>query len=158
MSRAMPAQKPHRSKQDYGTPWELIRAVEAKYGKIAVDLAASPENAKAEYYFTEADDFFAQDLYWPANALCWVNPPFKNIGPWTEKCGRDAEQGARIVMLVPASVGAEWYARHVFGKAGVVALRPRLTFEGCDQPYPKDCILILWGMGKTGFECWRWKQ
>lgn len=41
-----PIQKPGRSKQDYGTPWEFIRAVERRWGKLHVDLAAHSENAK----------------------------------------------------------------------------------------------------------------
>lgn len=155
----MPKQKPHRSKQDYGTPPELIAAVEARWGDLVIDLAASPKNAKAPYYFTAADDFLTQDEYWsPQGWLCWLNPPFANLGPWMAKCAADSQRGAHIVMLVPASIGAEWFAKHVYGKARVVALRPRLTFEGCDQPYPKDCMLILWGIDEPGFEIWKWKK
>ena len=40
IARTMPAQVPGKSKQDYGTPIELIRAVEAKFGRLAFDLAA----------------------------------------------------------------------------------------------------------------------
>jgi hypothetical protein len=32
--RKMPEQKPGRSKQDYGTPWDFIKAVEARFGKL----------------------------------------------------------------------------------------------------------------------------
>ncbi len=168
----MPAQRPGKSKQDYGTPIELIRAVEKRWGALTLDLAASEHNAKAPYYFTAEDDFLKQDFTsgagLPDGALCWLNPPFENLGPWMAKCAVDAAKGAQIIMLVPASVGSEWFATHVwpcpFSK--VIALRPRLTFEGCKDPYPKDCMLILWGsrvgladpeMGEPKFDIWRWK-
>ncbi len=156
----MPVQKPGKSKQDYGTPWELIHAVEKRWGQLHVDLAASDHNAKAPYYFTAEDDFLNQADWWgvtPVNSLAWLNPPFENLGPWMAKCKADAEKGAKIIMLVPASVGSEWFAQYVWGQARVIGLRPRITFEGCKDPYPKDCILILWGIEEPGFDLWRYK-
>lgn len=170
-ARRMPVQKPGRSVQTYGTPMELIRAVEARWGRLGFDLAASEENHKAPYWYAERHNSLAQD--WSERAafqrsrneldLMWLNPPFANIAPWAEKCKLESQQGARIIFLVPASVGAEWFAAHVEGHARVVALRPRLTFEGCKDPYPKDCMLCLYGKVDAqtsfmpGFETWRWK-
>lgn len=154
----MPVQKPGKSKQDYGTPLELLTAVEARWGKIWIDLAASDINAKAPYYFTAEDDYLKQAPVIGPDALCWCNPPFENLAPWCAKWRADAEKGARIIALVPASIGSEWFASYVFGHARVIGLRPRLTFEGCKDPYPKDCMLMLWGIEEPGFELWRWKS
>ncbi len=155
----MPAQRPGKSKQDYGTPPEFIAAVEKRWGELIVDLAASDGNAKAPYYFTKDENFLIQETI-PLLGLCWLNPPFENLGPWMAKCKADAEKGAKIIMLVPASIGSEWFAEHVFGHAPVIAVRPRITFEGCKDPYPKDCMLILWGFHSAPgdmFSIWRWK-
>lgn len=155
----VPAQKPGRSKQDYGTPLALIQACEARFGSFSLDLAASEENKKAPRCITIEHDSLTQD--WTtlaAGGLCWLNPPFSDIGVWTAKCRAEADRGCRIVMLVPASIGSEWFARDVFDHAAIIAIRPRLTFEGCTDPYPKDCMLLLWGMGgKSVMEIWRWK-
>ena len=43
----MPAQKPGRSKQNYGTPDAFIKAVEDRYGPLMFDLAAEPSTRKA---------------------------------------------------------------------------------------------------------------
>lgn len=171
---SMPAQKPGRSKQDYGTPWELIRAVEKRFDKLAVDLAANEDgsNAKAPRWLWNA---FGVD--WHALApgeWLWLNPPFADIRPWAEKCKFEATKGARIIMLTPASIGAEWFADHVEGGHSlIVGLRPRIAFEGgghqksCNDPqclgcqtYPKDCMLTVWGLNVapvTPFCTWRWK-
>ena len=49
-----PTVRRHHSKQDYETPAEFIQAVEVRFGKIKVDLAATEQNAKADRYITQA--------------------------------------------------------------------------------------------------------
>ncbi len=147
------------SKQDYGTPRDFLAAVAARFGARAWDLAATPENAKAPAYLTEKDDSLTCD--WSRfRGNLWLNPPFANIAPWAAKCASTDLGGyaRRILFLVPASVGANWFAAHVHRKALVLALQGRLTFEGCDQPYPKDCVLCVYGMGVTGFDVWDWRK
>lgn len=175
--RVVPAQRPGRSKQDYETPSDFIAAVERRFGPIAVDLAATADNAKAALYFGPKEDSLRTDWttdasycqgenVWPRYRLissldCWLNPPFGKIGPWAAKCAGSApafrDRGGRIFLLTPASVGAEWFAEHVHGRALVLALRPRLTFVGETDPYPKDCVLSVFG-AQPGFELWRWRD
>lgn len=149
-----------KSRQDQGTPWDFIRAVERRYGPIAFDLAASDDNAKADRWFTPKDDALVQCWHRIPEvhdeALRWLNPPFARIGPWAEKCAHESALGCRVAFLVPAGVGSEWFAEHVHGKALVRPLRPRLIFEGEKDPYPKDLILCLYGE-RPGFEPWRWR-
>jgi hypothetical protein len=163
---AMPVQKPGKSKQDYGTPWPFFRAVEEKLinARFDVDLAAHIENTKVPSCFIDRLTN-SLSIAWSESfpgKLGWLNPEFADIAPWAAKC--NAEKGLRIVMLTPASVGANWFAEHVHGNALVVAVGPRLTFDGCKDPYPKDCILTLWNFRDendkplTGFEVWRWDK
>jgi len=152
-----PVQKPGKSKQDYGTPWELIRAIEARFGKLTIDLAATAENRKCERFISPDDNAFLyswHDLI--GDGIGWLNPPFENIGPWVHKC---ASCGSSVILLTPASVGSMWFASYVEGSP-VIGLRPRLTFEGCKDPYPKDCMLSLFGPVGAGLpllSTWRWR-
>jgi hypothetical protein len=62
-------------------------------------------------------------------------------------------------MLTPASIGTEWFRRHVLGRAFVLGLSPRLTFVGTTAPYPKDLMLTVWGGPYgPGFGCWNWRN
>ncbi len=155
-----PIQKPGKSKQDYGTPWEFIRGVAARFGPIAVDLAASKGNAKADIYFDEAMDSLS--IQWHAEARCkdqnlWLNPPFADIEPWAAKCAYEsARRRGFIFLLTPASIGSNWFSKHVRENAMVLGLSPRLTFEGTKDPYPKDLMLSVFGYGMRGFDTWRW--
>lgn len=162
-----PVQKPGKSKQDYGTPWEFIRAVEAKWGPIVHDLACTRENAKAPsgYYFPEDDALkhsWSKDF--PTGNL-WLNPPFANIDPWAERCAFEGiRRDGLIFMLTPASIGTEWFRARAWGNARVLGVGPRLTFEGTPinpktgkpDPYPKDLMLSIFGKATAGFDLWRW--
>lgn len=158
----MPRQRRHVSRQDYGTPPEFVAAVERYLGTIVFDLAASESNAVARPYYTEAEDALAQD--WSVfRGLLWCNPPYSKIAPWAAKCSetiraaRPLASGALLIaLLTPASVGSAWFAQHVHRRALVLALRPRLTFVGHAHPYPKDCILSIYGL-PAGFDVWRWQ-
>jgi phage N-6-adenine-methyltransferase len=169
MSRTMPKQRPKRSKQDYGTPWELIKAVcrRLQIPQFSLDIAASPDNAKAPNFYTETDN----GLEKPWLRMCnghwnWCNPPFGNIVAWVEKAAKEADLGAHTAVLVPASVGANWWRDWVEPYAYQSYLNGRFTFEGAPinsktgkpDPYPKDCAILLytpWGF--TGHEIWNWR-
>lgn len=149
-----------RSKQDYGTPWAFIRAVEETWGPMVADLACTRANAKAPagYYFDEGIDALQQPWAddFPTGNL-WLNPPFANIGPWAEKCAASArKRDGLIFLLTPASIGTDWFRVRVLGNARVLGISPRLTFEGTEDPYPKDLMLSIFGKCTDGFGCWRW--
>jgi len=156
----MPKQKPGKSKQDYGTPPELLTAVRKRLhiSEFIMDLAASADNTVAETYYTEEDDALVQPWALWGGEWCWLNPPFGSIEPWVAKACNEAENGAHIAMLVPASVGSNWWSAYVEFYSYQLFLNPRLTFVGETTPYPKDCALLLYTpLALTGNECWRWK-
>ena len=165
--RTMPAQRPGQSEQDVETPSDFLRAVVRRFGPLTWDLAATVENRKAPFCYTPEQDSLVQHWHHERHrGNLWLNPPFGDIARWARKC---AEESAlvhadpertdrydwRVLLLVPASVSANWYAEHVHGRALVMPLRPRLTFVGQDDPFPKDLMLAAFGE-RPGFEPWRW--
>lgn len=160
--RSGPTVKRHKSNQAYATPWELIRACERRFcHPIVFDLAANEINAKAGEFFSVADNALAKswDLVGGEGlGMCWLNPPFDDITPWAKKCAEEADKGARILLLTPASIGANWFRDHVHRRAYVLALNGRITFEGASDPYPKDCMISAFGFGAVGFDVWTWQQ
>lgn len=152
----MPAQKPGKSRQDYGTPPAFLEAIVRRFGVIRTDLAASAENAVAPDYFDEQRDSLQQD--WALlRGVTFCNPPFADLEPWARKCAETRNRRGWTLLLTPASVGSTWFSEHVEGKAIVLALSPRLSFVGETASYPKDLILSCFGFGVDGFKTWRWK-
>lgn len=153
----------HNSKQDVGTPREFIAAAEKRFGAMAIDLAADRDNAKAPRFITEAEDSLAANweaaIYDDENA--WLNPPFADIAPWAAKCAAwlALRRRGRILLLTPASVGTNWFADHVHGKAYVLGLQGRITFVGSKDPYPKDLMLSVFDPATgPGFDLWNWRK
>lgn len=158
MTRPRPAQKPGRSRQDYGTPPEFVSAVARRFGPITFDLAATAQNAISPLHYCPQEDSLVQD-WTRLRGRLWLNPPFGNIGPWAAKCARSAGPGRTTLLLTPAAVGTEWFADHVYGHARVFAIRPRLTFVGAADPYPSDLILSVYGPEHPPAFClWRWDR
>lgn len=146
------------TRQDYETPQDFFGAV-SKNLKFEWDLAADKHNAKCTNFITEEQDTFKYCWHTLSDNFLWLNPPFKNIEPWVKKCKEESIKSAKIAMLVPASVGSNWFKNYVFNQAMVIFLNGRLIFEGETKPYPKDCMLVVWwNFMKPGIGIWRWKE
>lgn len=146
------------TRQDYGTPRAFIEAVERRFGPIVCDLAAHSGNAKCATWIGKEENSLS--VRWAERhptGLLWLNPEFVDIAPWAVKCCAESQtRHGLIAMLTPASIGTQWFNDYVKHKAFAIGLYPRLTFEGCGDPYPKDLMLSLYGYGLHGFDTWRW--
>lgn len=148
-----------RSETVVGTPQAFVNECERRYGDIYRDIAASLGNAKNSFYWTQEDNALSKD--WNdalAGGVGWLNPPYDNIGLWAKKADEEAQKGARVLMLVPASVGTNWYLDYVHFKHPVDFLNGRIHFEGHEDPYPKDLMLVLFGfrsqLGRLTADVW----
>jgi len=148
---------------EYRTPDDFLGAVRARFGALAFDLAASKRSAITPKFYSMTQDSLRQ--HWPdLKGKLWLNPPYGNIAPWAGKAAISAQQGAEILMLVPASVGANWYRDFGRVAADTYALCGRLTFKGETTPYPKDCMLlhfhqdVAMGNRPAKFFVWSWRE
>jgi len=156
----MPKQKPGKSKQDYHTPPEFIQAVKNKLRiqDFTVDLAADEHNSVGLGYFDLPMNSLEQS-WRQLSGWNWLNPPFDKITPWVQKAAMESLYGAHIAMLVPASVGSNWWNDYVTRNSYQLFLNGRITFQGCVTPYPKDCALLLYTpMIRSGNATWTWKN
>lgn len=158
---SMPKQQPGKSRQDYQTPSDFVAAVKAKLDitEFGFDLAASDTNKQADAFFSEAQDALADHNDWDNTfGWNWLNPPYDNVTPWVKKASEQSFENL-IAVLVPASVGSNWWRDHVHDKAHVLLLNGRITFVGAKDPYPKDCALLLYTpFIKGGYEVWTWNK
>jgi phage N-6-adenine-methyltransferase len=140
--KEMPTQGADLKQGVYRTDPAFMAVIKEKY-RIIGDLAASADNAQAYLYLTEAEDALSVDWKeWyefcvgdEGEGWLWLNPPYDNIGKWAAKCAMAAADGVKILFLVPAGVGSNWYAKYVEDFACVDLLNGRLVFEFL---YPED--------------------
>lgn len=178
-----PTVKRGNSEQVVATPWSFIGAVEQKFGPLAVDLAATAENAKALRFITPELDTFNQNWNdWLQGGLGWLNPEYDPLSKWTQLCMKQRQYGATFLLLTPASVSTNWFWSYVQPFATVYCLTPRIAFvgshttfppthpqagerkcadlncEGC-SPYPKDLMLSHYCANPSReLQRWRWKE
>ena len=156
---------PPANRQHWATPECFTEAIARRFGRIDFDLAASPGNTKAPAFLSEVDDSLSVDWTSIKNEdhesarVAFLNPEYKNIEPWAAKLARSCNALPRwTLMLVPASVGSLWWAKHVTGKLYWDGI-PRLQFVGAPSVYMKDLALIVAGYGITsGNGYWDWRR
>lgn len=158
-----PRQQPGRSRQDYGTPPELLEAVKERFRieQFDCDLAASKANAVCPHYLSVMDDALSGITWKRGTGYNWLNPPFASIEGWVSKAWMQlCACEAKTLVLIPAAVGSNWWRDWVHNKARVRFLNPRLTFVGCKDPYPKDCALLVYEDADSvdDYDVWTWKQ
>lgn len=158
----MPLQKPGESKQDYGTPPEVLAAVRKKLGitEFDIDLAASYENKVCASCYTELTDSLSHTTPWKVgDGWNWLNPPYAKIEPWVYKAWSESLLGAKTAVLVPAGVGSNWWGNWVHGKAHTLLMHGRVQFVGAEGLYPKDTVVLLYAsMCRGGYEFWNWRD
>lgn len=157
--RRMPKQKPHRSVQEVQTPPEFLAAVKRflRIEAFAIDLAASAENTAADRFYSKADNALLES--WVYAGWGWLNPEYTDIAPWVERACGQAQQGAKVAMLVPAAVGSNWWRDFVHEKAAVLLLNGRIKFVGHEDYYQNDCALVLYGSDyPSGYSVWQWAK
>lgn len=152
---------PNKSVQIVCTPADFLDALEDRFGRMSFDLASDSDNAiRGLPTYTPEDN--ALERLWPTNGNNFLNPPFRQIGEFLEKAHSETQRPVHspVFSLVLASIGSGWYYNHVCGKALVVPLKGRLTFVGHDKPFPKDLILVIYGLhGLIGMQPpWDWKR
>jgi phage N-6-adenine-methyltransferase len=153
------------SKQDHASPPVFLGGVEQQFGcDFQLDLAARADNRKCARFLSQEVDSLKQDWasllkadadpFIHALSAAWLNPPFRGVDPWMEKCKVESKRGCRIVTLTLASLGTGWYRDHVEGNGLSLVLRKRIYFLGQKDPFPKELMITLWGFGLTGFGFW----
>ncbi len=171
VARRGPMIRKGMSRQDYQTDPAFIRAVVRVFGPISFDLAADANTTQCargpageKRHFDEQDDSLTQDWIEILGVNLWLNPPFKKIVPWARKCAEwvlhPGRLATNLLFLVPAAIGANWYADHCFENCLTLALNGRLRFVGEKDDYPKDLMLCVFGHagGCREFGIWEWKD
>lgn len=168
------APRPPAENQDLTTDPELLIAVQKRWGRLHIDLAAKDGQEVVPWHITPEMD--SLKLQWPLiNGLPgdiwqgpirpWLNPPYSpDITPWAKKCEEwvlQASPGSLLFFLTPASIDAEWFHQHVRGRARVLALRSRPKFSGATHGFPKPMTLSVfdanWPEQPWYVEPWDWR-
>lgn len=142
------------SKSDeWSTPQGTFDALHAEFG-FTIDLAATDENRKCEFWITKELNSLAID--WCAIAgrgPGWLNPPYSRqlCGKFIAKAADERTKGFLTVMLLPARTDTLAFHAYIWDAAkhqprdGVEVrfLKGRLKFGGCKDPAPFPSMVVV---------------
>lgn len=121
------------------TPPDLFAELNREF-KFTCDVAASPENAKCDAFFTAEQDGLKQK--W--EGVCWCNPPYgPQIGNWIRKAHESSLNGATVVFLIPSRTDTKWFHEYVQPFAEIRFLPGRLKFGDSETPAPFPSMLAI---------------
>ena len=115
------------SKTDlWETPKDLFDKLNKEF-HFALDVCATPENAKCEEFYTKEQDGLKQ----PWKGTVWCNPPYgRQIGEWVRRAFLASVSGSTVVMLLPARTDTKWFHDYIYERNNVEIrfIRGRLKF------------------------------
>ena len=123
----------------WSTPRDFFNKLNEEFD-FTIDVCALPENAKCKRYFTPEDDALKQK--W--TGTCFCNPPYgREIWQWVEKASKSADEGATVVMLLPARTDTKWFHNYVYGKAEIRFVAGRLKFGGSKNSATFPSMVVI---------------
>lgn len=134
---------------EWETPESLFNELNAIF-HFDIDVCASAENKKCEYYYSKQHDALLQQWRW--EGVVWMNPPYgRGINAWVKKAYHSSTViGTTVVCLLPVRTDTAWWKNYV-RRGSVIYLRGRLSFVGGHNAPFASAIVIFWGglLGKS---------
>lgn len=128
------------SKTDmWATPQSFFDELDSEF-HFNLDVCATPANTKCAAYYTKEIDGLKQPWY----GVCWCNPPYgRTIGEWVKKAVESANNGAIVVMLLPARTDTRWFHDYIYNKYEVRFIKGRLKFGDSKTAAPFPSMLVI---------------
>lgn len=129
----------------WATPPALFLALNQEFD-FTIDVAADSGNAHVERYFDTDTDALRQS--W-AGERVFCNPPYgRDLGRWVKKAyGEAIDNGALVVMVLPARTGNSWFHNWCLPHAEVRFIRGRLGFTvgtpNTRRRAPFDSMIVI---------------
>lgn len=121
------------------TPQDFFEKLNGEFG-FELDACALPENAKCAKYYTPEMDGLSQ--LWTGTV--WCNPPYgRQIGKWVAKAAQSADEGATVVMLLPARTDTRWFHQYIYGRAEIRFMPGRMKFGRSKNSAPFPSMVCI---------------
>jgi site-specific DNA-methyltransferase (adenine-specific) len=119
-----------------------------EFGPFDLDPCGTSDNAKAKEYFDGPPGADGLDRTWKGRVF--MNPPYSKWRKWVEKAVREVTRGGAtlVVALLPADTSTKIFHSHIWRKAEVRFLKPRVTYwyRGKPGPHPArfSSMVVVW--------------
>lgn len=127
---------------EWATPQHVFDELNKEFD-FTLDPCSTHENAKCEYHFTKEEDGLSQN--WGGQTV-FCNPPYgRELPKWVKKCHDEGQNGATVVMLIPARTDTRWFHEYIYHKAEIRFIKGRLKFGNSKSAAPFPSMLVIYG-------------
>ena len=153
------------TKQDWQTPKVLYDKIDKGAGGILIDAAADETNHQCDLWYGPGSNITEDALSfdWIKGKTHFLNPPFKGIEKWYQKCALEAERGITTFMLTPARCDTRYFHDHVPQWARRIwILKGRVPFVGGKYTSTFPTLIIQWSnadpWAPLAWYFWDWRN
>ncbi len=136
-----------KSTDERSTPLELFNELDKEF-HFTLDVCASHENHKCDYYLTKKED--GLNTSWKGE-VCFMNPPYSDIPRWLQRARNQSySHGITVVCILPCDTSTNWFHDHIWDcythgtRCGVKLRFPKGRFKfGKYTSSPKFATIIV---------------
>ena len=141
------------------TPVQLFDYAESRFGPFDVDLAADEQSSWCSRWYGGHGMFWIDSLEsnWSErfpDGHGWLNPPYRDIGPWVKKAVQEARRGFSTTMLLPAPNGESHTSPLLEHATEIIWIVGRIAFVGLDgkprKGNPRGSVLAYFQAHRLG--------
>jgi phage N-6-adenine-methyltransferase len=149
--------------REWETPPELFKKLDDEF-HFNLDPCATSANHKCFSFFTEADNGLTipwVEMMAPLEVRAFMNPPYgREVAAWTHKAREEADKGALVVGLLPASTDLAWWHEDVWRHAEIRYIRGRVRFL-TGGPYRASgffaSVIVIWRPRLRNLDRYGWE-
>lgn len=117
--------------QTWNTPKEIFLPLNDIWN-FTLDVACLEESALCDKYYTPETN--GLESSWN-DEICWMNPPYNDIRSWSKKAVQEFENGATVVILIPARTDTQAFQTYLAPVATATCfIKGRLKFDNPSLP------------------------
>lgn len=126
----------------WATPQAFFDDLDKEFG-FTLDPCATPQNAKCQKYYTQAEDGLRQS--WKGE-IVFCNPPYgRALKDWVRKCFLESkEPSTKVVMLIPARTDTLYFHEYIYKRAKEIRfIKGRLKFGNAKNGAPFPSMVVV---------------
>jgi len=125
--------------QEWETPQWLFDVLNIGFN-FSCDVAADEDNTKCVKFMDENLDALTQN--W--EGVCWMNPPYGQVGKWVKKAFNEFQKGGTtIVALIPARTNTIWWHDYCMGASAIHFIKGRVKFSDAKHGLPQPLAIVI---------------
>lgn len=111
---------------EWETPQQFFDTLDKEF-HFTLDPCSTDKNCKCAKHYTIEDNGLLK--LWRGERV-FMNPPYSNIGAWTNKARLESQYELTFVVgILPAKTDTTWFHKDVWKKAEIQFIKSRLYFE-----------------------------